>query len=82
MQCLSINPSFDFSKIIFFKSLRTLWLKHVREEKKWGDKEIKRFLERNYDMTMKKIELPADDELFVPQPVGVVDLDQEEESTS
>jgi len=54
----------------------------VREEKKWGDKEIKRFLERNYDMTMKKIELPEDDELFVPQPVGVVDLDQEEESTS
>ena len=82
MQCLSINPSFDFSKIISFKSLRTLWLKHVREEKKWGDKEIKRFLERNYDMTMKKIELPEDDELFVPQPVGVVDLDQEEESTS
>ena len=44
-----------------------------------GDREIQRFLERNYDMTMRKIELPAETEqLLVPAPVGARELELEE----
>ena len=46
---------------------------------RWGDREIQRFLERNYDMTMRKIELPAETEqLLVPAPVGARELELEE----
>ena len=38
-----------------------------------------RFLERNYDMTMKRIELPPEtDTLLVPTPVGATELELEE----
>ena len=51
----------------------------MRTEKKWGDKDIARFLERNYDMTMKRIELPLEtDKLIVPTPVGATELELEE----
>ena len=58
---------------------KTLWLRHVREDKKWGDKQVERFIERNYDMTMRRIELPEDDRLVVPPPVGASEIDLEEE---
>ena len=46
---------------------------------RWGDREIQRFLERNYDMTMRKIELPTETEqLLVPAPVGARELELEE----
>ena len=57
---------------------KRLWLQHVRQDKRWGDKEIQRFLERNYDMTMKKIELPDEGQLCVPKPVGALNLEDEE----
>ena len=58
---------------------KLLWLRHVRTQKKWGDKDIARFLERNYDMTMKRIELPPEtDTLIVPTPVGATELELEE----
>ena len=57
---------------------KQLWLKHVRQDKRWGDKEIQRFLERNLDMTMKRIELPEEEDLLVPDPVGAVNLEDEE----
>ena len=51
----------------------------MRTDKKWGDKDIARFLERNYDMTMKRIELPLEtDTLIVPTPVGATELELEE----
>ena len=56
---------------------KQLWLKHVRQDKKWGDKEIQTFLDRNYDMTMKKIELPSESALHVPDPVGATNLEDE-----
>ena len=57
---------------------KLLWLRHVRSEKKWGDKDVERFLERNYDMTMKRIELPLEtDTLMVPTPVGARELELE-----
>ena len=38
-----------------------------------------RFLERNYDMTMKRIELPLEtDKLEVPTPVGARELELED----
>ena len=58
---------------------RLLWLRHVRENKGWGQREIERYIERNYDLTMKRIELPDDDCLRVPTPVGALKLDLEEE---
>ena len=58
---------------------RMLWVRHVRENKGWGQKEIERYIERNYDMTMKRIQLPDDDCLRVPTPVGALKLDLEEE---
>ena len=58
---------------------RMLWLRHVRENKGWGQREIERYIERNYDLTMKRIELPDDDCLRVPTPVGALKLDLEEE---
>ena len=58
---------------------RMLWLRHVRENKGWGQKEVERYIERNYDMTMKRIQLPDDDCLRVPTPVGALQLDLEEE---
>ena len=58
---------------------RMLWLRHVRQNKGWGQKQIERFIERNYDLTMKRIQLPDDDCLRVPTPVGALQLDLEEE---
>ena len=51
----------------------------TQHQHRWGDREIQRFLERNYDMTMRKIELPAETEqLLVPAPVGARELELEE----
>ena len=58
---------------------KLLWLRHVTEDKKWGKRQVERFIERNYDMTMRRIELPQDDCLQVPPPVGALELDLEEE---
>ena len=57
---------------------KLLWLRHVRMTKKWSDREVERYLERSYDMTMRRIVLPVEDDLHVPDPVGATALDMEE----
>ena len=40
---------------------------------------MERYLERSYDMTMKRIVLPEEEDLQVPDPVGATNLEIEEE---
>ena len=58
---------------------RLLWLRHVRETKHWTEEAVQRYIERNYDMTMKRIVLPSEDTLVVPEPVGARGEQEEEE---
>ena len=58
---------------------KLLWLRHVRQTKNWSDVAVERYLERSYDMTMKRIVLPEEGDLQVPDPVGATHLDIEEE---
>ena len=39
---------------------------------------MERYLERSYDMTMRRIVLPVEDDLKVPDPVGATALEIEE----
>ena len=59
---------------------KLLWLRHVRKTKNWSDMQVERYLERSYDMTMKRVVLPEEDHLQVPDPVGATDLTLEEEN--
>ena len=57
---------------------RLLWLRHVREKKKWTDEQVDKFIVRNHELTMKWIRLPKTDHLEVPPPSGATDLANEE----
>jgi len=57
---------------------RLLWLRHVREKKKWTDEQVDKFIVRNHELTMKWIRLPKTDQLEVPPPSGAIDLANEE----
>ena len=54
---------------------RIVWLKHQREYKKASDASIKRILDRYYENSGKRFPMPASEELVVPEPQGVDDLD-------
>ena len=57
---------------------RLLWLRHVKEKKKWTDEQVDKFIVRNHELTMKWIRLPKTDQLEVPPPSGAIDLANEE----
>jgi hypothetical protein len=52
--------------------------------KRWSKKDVERYLERQYEMTGRKIRMPVgvfdgDAEFVLPEPVGATDLKEEEE---
>ena len=54
---------------------RILWIKHQRQVKKCSDAAIKRILERYAENTLKVVEIPESEELNIPEPHGMQNLD-------
>ena len=57
---------------------RILWIKHQRHVKKCSDAAIKRILERYAENTLKVVEIPESEELIIPKPQGMQNLDDSE----
>jgi len=55
---------------------RILWIKHQRHVKKCSDVSIKRILDRYCENTLKKVEIPESEELIIPEPQGIQNLDE------
>jgi len=54
---------------------RILWMQHQRHVKKCSDAAIKRILERYTENTLKTVEIPESEELIIPEPHGLQNLD-------
>ena len=54
---------------------RVLWIKSQREDKKASDAAIKRILDRYYENSGKRVEIPDSEELIIPEPQGIPNLD-------
>uniref|UniRef100_A0A0K2UHP2 SET domain-containing protein n=3 Tax=Lepeophtheirus salmonis TaxID=72036 RepID=A0A0K2UHP2_LEPSM len=55
---------------------RVLWIQHQRKKNNSSDAAIARIMDRYYENTGKKIPLPENEELIVPDPVGVQNIDE------
>ncbi len=54
---------------------RILWVKHQRHVKKASDAAIKRILERYTENSSKRVDIPDSEELYVPQPQGIGNIE-------
>ncbi len=54
---------------------RVVWLRHQRYVKKASDAAIKRIIDRYAENTSKRIEIPESEELDVPEPKGISNMD-------
>ena len=54
---------------------RILWIQHQRHVKKCSDAAIKRILEHYAENTLKTVEIPESEELIIPEPQGMQNLD-------
>lgn len=54
---------------------RIVWLKHQRQVKKASDEAIQRILDRYYENSGKRVIVPKCEELNVPEPQGISNLD-------
>lgn len=54
---------------------RVVWLRHYRHVKKASDEAIKRILDRYKENSSKTVEIPASEELSIPEPQGIANVD-------
>lgn len=55
---------------------RVLWIRHQRANKNASDQSIKRILDRYTENTGKRVEIPASEELHIPEPTGMENLEE------
>ena len=55
---------------------RIIWLRHQRHVKKSSDAAIKRILDRYQENSCKRVEIPQSEELNIPEPQGIGNLDE------
>ena len=74
VRILYIVQDVIFISLLYY--FRILWIKHQRHVKKCSDVSIKRILDRYCENTLKKVEIPESEELIIPEPQGIQNLDE------
>ena len=54
---------------------RVIWLRHQRNVKQASDSAIQRILDRYYENSSKRVEIPKSEELNIPEPKGIDNLE-------